>query len=365
MRNLVFPVLLVLVSGCSPPARTPAIPTSIDELNNVLKDMKLTQNQPAVDAEIARRRNEYLKQQADRLAAANVATRAGFDRVVASGGFAAMLQQQLAELQSAPPALTAGGLAQRMASIAAVQNGIQNVAICTKPLAHLTAETVTPGQMVQIDGCDFGTAAGSVQLTGPFPGGPLTLPVLSWTDTAILVTVPAVTGVPDGAATIIVSPPAMPSAQADTQFIATRTTDLLYPIQYGDCQRTTQDDFCGYAKDDPAREAFIGYHWSRGTFFGVGGGDRYYSVLKNGWVIMPQVLSPGFGAPGVNMNWNGYTTCRQWWSNDSGHISSVTGFTPGSSIVDGVVNWWVDANCSGIVYEGTILLTGPVGLPYY
>lgn len=222
--------------------------------------------------------------------------------------------------------------------------------------------------MVQIDGCHFGTATGSVQLTGPFPGGPLTLPVLSWTDTAILVTVPAVTGVPDGAATVIVSPPAMPSAaQADTQFIATRTTDLLYPVQYADCQRTTQDDFCGYTKDDPSRQAFVGYHWSRGIFFGVGGGDRYYAVLKNGWVIMPQVLPAGWpGYPGgVYLNWHEATSCSQWWSNDPGHISSVTGFIPGSSIVDGIVNWWVDANCSGIYYGGTILLTGPVGQTYY
>jgi hypothetical protein len=78
-------------------------------------------------------------------------------------------------------------------------------------------------------------------------------------------------------------------------------------------------------------------------------------------------LPPGWpGYPGgVYLNWSEYSSCSQWWSNDPGHISSVTGFTPGSSIVDGTVNWWVDANCSGILYWGTILLTGPVGLPYY
>jgi hypothetical protein len=373
MRKLLLPLLLLLVFGCTSSDHTPATPISITELQNVLKDMKLIQNRPALDAEIARRRNEFLKQQADRLAASNLATRAGFYRVVASGGFPAILQQQLAELKSAPPALTVGGGAQRLVAIAAIENVIKNIAFCTKPLAFLAAETVTPGQMVEIDGCHFGTTIGSVLLTGPFPNGSLTLPVSSWTDTAILVTVPAVTAVPDGAATIIVSPPAMPSAAPiDTQFIATRATAILYPAQYADCQRKTQDDFCGYISGDPLRETtFMGYHWSRGIFFGVGGGDRYYAVLKNGWVIMP-CTSPNFqgagwpGPPtGVPVNWSGHASCSQYWSNDPRHISSVTGFTPGSSIVDGTANWWVDANCSGIEYEGDILVTGPVGLPYY
>jgi hypothetical protein len=321
--------------------------------------MNLHLDRPALQAEIEKRRNEYLNQTADRISAANRATRAGFDLVVASGGFHAQLQRQLAELKSAPPALTAGGRAQQMLSIAEVERAIQTVAFCTKPLAYLAAETVMPGQLVEIDGCHFGETPGIVQVTGPFPGAGLTLTVSSWTDTAILATVPPVTGIPDGPAKILVSPPRMPAADpVDTQFLATRTTDLLYPVQYADCDRKTQSDFCGYIQNDPGREAFWGHHWSRGIFFGVGGSDRYYASLKNGWVIMP---IPG----SVFVNWNGYSSCSQWWSNDAGHVSSVIGLTPGSPIVDGTINWWVDANCSGVAYEATILLTGPVGLPYY
>jgi hypothetical protein len=321
--------------------------------------MKLTSNEGAVQTEIEKRKAEFLKQKADQLAAANRATRAGFDRVVAGGGFPALLRRQLAELRSAPAALTAGGRAQQALSTSTVQSALGVVAFCAAPLAYLTAQTVTPGQIVEIDGCHFGATTGGVQLTGPFPGGALTLPVSSWTDTAILVTVPAVSAVPDGAAAIVVSPPGLPAAAPlATQFVAVRTTDLLYPVQYADCARKTQSDFCGYIQNDVGREAFWSYHWSRGIFAGVGGADRYYAALKNGWVILPTPSA-------VFLNWHGYTSCSQWWSNDPGHISSVIGFTPGSAIVDGTVNWWVDANCSGVTYDATILLTGPVGLSYY
>lgn len=354
-------IIFILLSGCQAslvPRGTLGV-ARVEEQDAVLKDMNLHLDRPAVQAEIEKRRTEYMKLKGDQLSAANRSTRAGFEQVVASGGFNARLQRRLTELRSAPPALTVGGRAQQTLSIAEVERAIQTIAFCTKPLAYLAAETVTPGQLVEIDGCHFGGRAGAIQLTGPFPGGPLTLAVSSWTDTVILATVPAVTGVPDGPAQVIVSPPGMPAADpVETQFVATRTTDLLYPVQYATCDRKTQSDFCGYIQDDPGREAFWGHHWSRGTFFGVGGSDRYYASLKNGWVIMPIPSS-------VFINWNGYTSCSQWWSNDGGHVSSVIGFEQGSPIVDGTINWWVDANCSGVAYEATILLTGPLGLPYY
>jgi len=360
LRKMACVMLLILLAACqfNPVSQTPLPARPVSERASILKDMHLQTDDSAVQSEIARRVKDFANQEATKLAAANRATLAGFQALQAAGGVQAMLERRLAEIQTAPPALTAAGRAQQAAWVTAINQRLGTLAFCTQPIAFLAPQTITPGQVAEIDGCHFGATPGSVSLSGPFPGGSLTLDIQSWSDSAILVKMPSIIGVPDGAATLHIEPPGMPAASVDTAFLATRAFNILYPAQYADCDRKTQDDFCGYYANDPGHYAFDGSHWSRGLFFGAGGSDRYYAELKNGWVI---ATYPG----AVFINWNGYTSCGYWWSNDAGHVSSTTGFSPGSSIMDGRINWWVDANCSGIDYDALIVIQGPMGVPFY
>ena len=235
-----------------------------------------------------------------------------------------------------------------------------------------------PKENVTLHGCGFGRALQQVRLKLPLPspGTGAALQVLSWSDTDVTASVPALTGVRDqtgrlqvvlGAGRTLVS-----SNEVPVSFRATRELRWLYNylidhptlvqqqlgvIQYY-CSQAASGNTCDSFHG--VDQTFAGNHCSP-TSDVIKGMDWYTITLGNGWVFQKYtdvdmtwwLKNPPYVSPNICAGLN--------WVHASAGDASL--FTPGAP--SGVVRvaWALGAR-QATTYAGLVQVKGPVGVPF-
>lgn len=211
-----------------------------------------------------------------------------------------------------------------------------------------------PGARLLLVGTNFGTRKGQATLAGSFSGGAPALESLSWTDTEIEGTIPAIRGAFDQKARLQVTRPAGKSSnQYEIAFTAARERVKL-PAQAMTvvaCSTAATENGC-IAGSHPSAStfgsSFYGTHNNTGFETSDKGSDTYAlrHPLKNGWLFE----SWAWASPPKGI--------------DGGPLVSRT-CAPDVRIS---VNWFVESGgLSGRIYasySANVFAVGPAGVPY-
>lgn len=233
----------------------------------------------------------------------------------------------------------------------------------------IAESTITPKNPagVGIAGCGFGSANGSLDLPlKDFNGNPkqVAFKINFWQDNVISAFFSpkvVISEVMDQPTTIqVVKPGGAKSNKQPVKFLATRETKAIpqKDMKYV-CSDEADIETCNGVFDPPFTffNCFFGpgivegsvstIHGAHKTcwdpFGGDSGTDVYWIALKNGWVTDSFV-------------WTEFTPCGQVHPYPA-FVAGVTGLI--GSAVD-----WITCSDDLVSYDGTILITGPKGVPH-
>ena len=205
-----------------------------------------------------------------------------------------------------------------------------------------------PESVIILGGERFGKSAGKVLLKWDDPGGEVKLEILAWHDNVVGARVPAMSGVVDYAASLVlVTASGARSTLWPVKFLATR--NLLWlpdTAVQATCSQAAWRNRCNSVGDPPLG---LGFHVDRAATFSAShqsgvdfaqGTDAISATLANGWVLHNHDL---------------------WGTRDR---VSLSGFAEGSPSAT-VRLFWTAGNFFDIVRYGVNLtIIGPKGVPY-
>jgi hypothetical protein len=294
--------------------------------------------------------------------------------------------------------------------LAAINDALTHIKLCNKPWVWKQSEikekyyptygpdtqaykleyAVTPGNIVFLSGCHFGTVPGKVDLRLKTTGQVIHLQTQHssayWYDYLVAVYFPrGITGVPDQQAELLISdsnnqvsdPMTVDFfAERDVQRMDTFAHQQLVTVSES-CFTAATDDQCGGTTATgnpifPGAAGFLGKHHKQ-CCNPVTSTDSFYIKLRNGWEIADPDRNPydpprtysGFVRPFFLLSDHGYTTCA--FFNDEGRVEGVKVFKPADPTlaVQIDVTWHVDWACSGILYLADLFIMGPKATNYW
>lgn len=226
-----------------------------------------------------------------------------------------------------------------------------------------TTFVVAPGGNVTVTGSHLGSATGRLQLTFDAPPASVDLNVSSWSDSGAVGGLPLdFAGRMDGPAHVVAyTAKGIETGTLDIQFVATRQTVVMDgQFLQITCPNATQFDSCQPLGKTVTIE---GVHQSDCCINGVVSIDDYGANLKNSWTVSSvdfklnpteELAYQGICLSGPNVSLfdalgDATLSSRPW---------------TGSTSINLRVTWSVNANCSPVVYDVKIFITGPAGVPY-
>jgi hypothetical protein len=244
---------------------------------------------------------------------------------------------------------------------------------CPKPKINLVHPfgVITNELGVMVEGCDFGSATGSLILPlKDYKGNPkqVAFQINSWQDNVTSATFSkSVSGVMDQPTTIQVVKHGgvEKSAPTDVNFQATKETKMLQPPDVVvSCSDEAAVDRCNGVLitgslplclnviSPPSGVTISGAHYTCTDWMGStdNGTDLYLAFLKNGWVFDHSVWQEAAHCdpPGV----------------DSKVHPTLSGFVPGSTGMFASVDWIVCTHHGWVSYDLIVFITGPKGVPH-
>jgi hypothetical protein len=382
---LSFAAVLAACSRPTSPVPAPALPekpvAAADALPSI-KDLPAGLEKSLRDASKAfeAERMVFLKRQEEESAAESRRNRELAAAVKAAGGFDKTLRAEIERLQEEMDRPGADP-ARRAPLQDKIKAGLRALDVCKDlpdPFIKKGPDVTSPHVDIFLFGCHFGDQKPKVFLEGPFPGSPLEILTATWSDDAVMASIPTLTGVLDSTATLyVVTSTGAKSNEWPFRFRATRDQALFVPpAMQGHCQDGTDKDVCIQARE--FTNSFFVKHLSACCINGVSGVDHFWGQLKNGWVLstfrspilMPVPPDLAANIPGIYPHpggggyifYNGYATCLA--SSGKGSLTQIVGPTPGAPDVDVQLAWRVEGTCSEVVYVGLLAIEGPVGVPF-
>lgn len=234
--------------------------------------------------------------------------------------------------------------------------------MATPKITALSVSSGAAGDVVGISGGPFG-ARTSEHRTGDavltVDGATYNMGALGWTDTQLIMSVPAITGVRGGTASIFVN------RASETYLYASNVMPFTFKPDTETMDITAPDDrLLRGPLDKSAPSGFVAYDF---WFLGASGNDEFFKnlKLKNGWVADSYYLTryeltngpAGWSEyPGIGVS-NGIPGIT------SGATADVIEFQPGGVSPYVKVHWSAGA-FDRIVYSVHVIIKGPKGLPW-
>jgi hypothetical protein len=173
-------------------------------------------------------------------------------------------------------------------------------------------------------------------------------------DDSISIWTPALSGVFDGNATLVLTTADGKVTQIGTFFQATRDQTVVQPpALQGECSGAADTNHCAGA-GGKVLNSFVAYH-HRVCCGWVAGNDHYFlpGPLAKGWSIYFRDVSL----------WGEGTGSSCGPAGGAGHVTAIEGGEKGASSVDIRVHWNTAWMCSEIMYVGVVYIQGPKGTP--
>jgi hypothetical protein len=234
---------------------------------------------------------------------------------------------------------------------------------CTKPVIKQVVFTspLEPTEQLIVSGCGFGDASSRgghvLYLKGAFPNAGTSVPlqILTWSESAVMAKLPAMTGVKDQKAYLRIESEPNTSNEWPVDFRATRILQLLTVPLQEKCSTNAYDNVCMRGPQYGA------LHGNNSVNNAVSGVDVFTLTLGNGWVIQSHSENTSTWLWWVE-RYNNYNLYSVLHFDGGSHSNDLSGFVPGAGSGLIRVNWKTEG-MSYEAYGGTIKVKGPIGVP--